>query len=819
MVKAKLIKNKKTSRSPRISSVKKAALRTSGRTLNSEDLQWFKDYHSFTNYIGAAMLYLKDNFLLRRPLQKSDIKERILGHWGTVPGLNFIYAHASYLVKKHQQKAMFITGPGHGAPAILANVYADGTLTEFYKEMTRDEIGLGRLLKGFSWPYKFPSHVTPDVPGSILEGGELGYSLSTAFGAAMDNPDLLVVCVVGDGESESGPLAAAWHSNKFLNPLESGAVLPIVHINGYKISGPSIYSTMSDEELNHLFMGYGYKPYFVVDQEEMLHETMSKQMEAAYMEIKEIQRKAREEKCVTKTAWPVILFRSMKGWTGTEKIGDKKIEDNYRSHGIPLKDPKNDPVQFKALADWLESYRMIDLVDAKGRPLPKILKNLPTGDLRMAKCKNVYGGNIVKDLPMPKLEKYEFKGKHGEIMGESTELATEWLNDVFIMDKKKNKMLRYFCPDETESNKMGKLFYGAGREYVWPVKAEDECIVTFGRVIEMLSEHTLLGHLLGYILTGRHGMFATYEAFSMINVSMVDQHCKFIKQAKRIKWRKPIAALNYLLTSNCWRQEHNGFSHQNVGFISNALEKHPEIFSVYFPSDANSLMVTWEQNFKSRNKVNVVVAGKTDMPQWLSVKEARKQYENGVMIWDWIDPVAAKNPDLVFGCAGDYMLEEVMAAIEILRNEIPEFKTRLVYVSEMTSKGFGTLKKHLGGENVKEFEKYFGPTQPVIFNFHGYPITIKKLLFGHPHAERFSIHGYNEEGSTTTPFDMQVRNGTSRFHLVIEAMEKAGLKNRKYARKAKALHTKYKKKLAQHKPYVIANGIDLPEVLHWKWEN
>lgn len=798
--------------------------RNGGNFLSSEELQWFKDYHSFTNYIGAAALYLKDNFLLKRPLEKADIKERILGHWGTVPGLNFIYSHASFLVAKHKQKAMFITGPGHGAPAILANVYADGSLNEFYKDITRDEKGMGRLIKGFSWPYKFPSHVTPDVPGSILEGGELGYSLATAFGAAMDNKDLLVVCVVGDGESESGPLAAAWHSNKFLNPLESGAVLPIIHVNGYKISGPSIYSTMTDEELEHLFKGYGYKPYFVVDQEEMLHECMAKNLEMAYQEIQEIWRKAREEKCVTKTAWPVIIFRSMKGWTGTEKIGDKKIEDNYRSHGIPLAEPKTNPIQFKALSDWLESYRINDLVDQKGRPLPKVLKYLPTGDLRMAMCKNAYGGKIVKPLPMPKPEKYEFKGNQGEVMGKSTQIATEWLNDVFIADKKKNKTLRYFCPDETESNKMGKLFYGAGREYVWPVKAEDECIVTFGRVIEMLSEHTMMGHLLGYILTGRHGMFATYEAFAMVNVSMVDQHCKFLKQAMRIKWRKPIPALNYLLTSVEWRQEHNGYSHQNPGFISNTLEKHGEFVSAYFPPDGNSLMVTWEENFKSRNKVNVVAVGKTDLPQWLSVKQAREQFKNGVMTWDFLGKEAAKNPDVILAAAGDYMIEEVVAAMDIIRHEIPELKARFVCVSEMTSLGLGTAKKPLNAENVAEFEKYFGKTQPIIMNFHGYANAVKKLMFNHPHAMRMSVHGYNEEGSTTTPFDMQYRNQTSRFHLVIEALERAVLASkdpamRKISGKAKKLIRKYQLKLASHKKYVMENGVDLPEVVNWQWDN
>lgn len=787
--------------------------------LSKEESQWFEEYNRYVNFIGASALYLKDNFLLRKPLSKNDIKERILGHWGTVPGLNFIYSHANFLISKYKQEAMFITGPGHGAPATLANVYAEGTMHDFYKDLTLDEKGLGNLVKGFSWPYKFPSHVTPDVPGSILEGGELGYSLATAFGAVMDNPELLVVCVIGDGEAETGPLATAWHSSKFLNPKESGAVLPIVHINGYKIAGPTIFGTMSDDELNNLFKGYGYKPYFVEGQDEILHEKMAIAMDSAYQDILAIQKKARTENLVMKPKWPVILFKSKKGLTGPEKLGNKNIEGNFRSHGIPLADPKGDLVQFELLTNWLESYRINDLVDKKGKPLNRVLKYVPKGKYRMGSNKNAYGGDIVKNLPMSKPEKFEFDGKHGCVMGEATRIATEWLNDVFEKDKKSNKVLRFFCPDETESNKMGKLLMIPGREYMWPVKKEDEFITTTGRVTEKLSEHSLLGYLLGYLLTGRHGMFATYEAFAMINVSMMDQHCKFIKQAKRIKWRKPIGSLNYLLSSNCWRQEHNGFSHQNVGFISNALEKHPDIVSVYFPSDANSLMVTWEENFKSRDKVNVVVSGKTSMPQWLSVKEARKQMKNGVMTWDWIDKEGAKNPDIIFGCAGDYMLEEVMAAIDILKNEIPEFKSRMVYVSEMTEAGFGTYKNNLGKDNVKEFEKYFGDRQPIIFNFHGYPITVKKLLFDHPHADRFSIHGYQEEGSTTTPFDMQYRNQTSRFHLVIEALEKAGLTNKKLANKAKKIINKYKKELKKHKPFVIKNGTDLPEVIYWQWGN
>ncbi len=799
--------------------VKAKAVKKTKKFLTADQLKWFKDFHSYTNYIGAASLYLKDNYFLERPLVKDDIKDRILGHWGTVPGLNFIYAQANFIVQKYKQEALFITGPGHGAPAILACNFADGTMGEYYKEYTRTAKGMGNLIKDFSWPYKLPSHVTPDVPGSILEGGELGYSLSTAFGAVMDNPNLVAFCVCGDGESESGPMAAAWHSNKFLNPAESGAVIPIIHVNGYKICGPTIYSTMSNKELTQLFCGYGYKPYIVEGTDETLYENMAQTMDDAYQDVREVWRAAREDGKVVKAVWPVIILRSMKGWTGAKKVGDLKIEDHYRAHGIPLKVPKSNPAEFTALNKWLCSYKLKNLVDKNGKPLPKVTKYIPKGALRMGMCKHAYGGDIVKALPMSKPEKFEFNGHHGEIMAPNTGVATEWLNDVYEMDKKKNKMLRYFSPDETESNKMGKLMKTVGRQYMWPVRKGEDFIDRNGRVIEMLSEHTLLGHLQGYLLTGRHGMFSTYEAFSMVNVSMVDQYLKFIKQAERIRWRKPVASMNYLLTSNCWRQEHNGFSHQNVGFISNALEKHADYSSVYFPSDGNSLMVTWEHNLKSRNKVNVVVAGKRELPQWLSMKEARRQAKDGVMAWNWIDPDGSANPDIILVAAGDYMAEEVVAAVDILRHEIPAFKTRFVYVSEMTSRGLGTARKPFNGSNMPDFERMFGKKQPILFNFHGYAITVKKLLFDHTKAHRFSVHGYNEEGSTTTPFDMQYRNGTSRFHLVIEAMEKAGVNNKRYARKAKALVRKYKKKLVEHERYVKKYGVDLPEVVHWKWDN
>ncbi|MGL5830740.1 MAG: phosphoketolase [Candidatus Altimarinota bacterium] len=788
--------------------------------LSESDRQWFKDYHAYTNYIGAASLYLKDNFLLERPLKEDDIKERILGHWGTVPGINFIYAHVNYLVAKHKQQTLFITGPGHGAPAVLANLFAEGTITDYYKDYPRNGKGMGQLIKDFSWPYKFPSHVTPDVPGSILEGGELGYSLATAYGAAMDNPDLLVTVVIGDGEAESGPLAASWNGNKFLNPCESGAVLPILHDNGYKISGPTIYSTMSDQELENLFDGFGYKPYFVEGDENDLHDLMAEKMELAYADILRIQSEARrkDNKKIMKVRWPMIICRTMKGWTGTEWLKGKKIEDNFRSHGIPLTEPKKDAEQFSALRHWLESYQISALVDGKGAPTKEILKYVPKGALRIGKNKNAYGGEIIKALNLPKAEKFEFKGNHGQENGRSTQIAAEWLNEVFL----KNKNFRYFCPDETESNKMTKIFEGGGREYVWPVKKDDEHITRSGRVSEMLSETTLQGFLQGYILSGRHGLFATYEAFGMINASMVDQHCKFLKQSMRVPWRKPIASLNYLLTSVTWRQEHNGYSHQNPSFIANILEKHGEFASAYFPADGNSFIVTMEECFKSRNKVNAITVDKQEVPQWLSLSEARRQAMEGIMIWDGMDKEAAAKPDIVLAAAGDYMIAEIMAAGKMLREELPELKIRVVYVSEMTARGFGKYSKAVNGENVKEFAKYFTADKPVIFNFHGYTNTIKPFFFKAQQSERIYLHGYQEEGSTTTPFDMQFRNKTDRFHLLTEAIEKAVLENRelkkKFGGKAKKVHQKYSKIISKHKKFVMENGYDMPEVTGFSWK-
>ncbi len=780
--------------------------------LDPQVKNWMQDYFRYVNYLAAACLYLQDNVFLRKPLIPEQIKKRPLGHWGTVPGLNFIYLHANYLASKYQQKFIYLTGPGHGAPATLMNVYAEGTLGEYHKKATRDERGAQFVVKQFSWPYGFHSHATPDVPGSILEGGELGYSLSTAYGAVMDNPDLIALCVVGDGEAETGALATAWHGNKFLNPKESGAVLPVVHINGYKISGPTIYSTMSNEELDNMFRGFGYKPYIVDEEDHLMHECMADTMERAYQDIRAIWQAARVNNQVLKPQWPVIIMRSRKGWTGPVELNGKKILDNFRSHGLPVKNPRANAEEFNLVKNWLESYKIQDLIDSKGRPLPKLLTYIPAKDLRLGKVKNSYGGDIYRNLVMPKVEKFEFPKNKGTAAASSPAIAAEWLN-ALMKDKKNYSIFRFFCPDETDSNKFGRVFDAAkGREYLWPVKPEDENIVTEGRVTEMLSEQTLQGFLQGYLMTGRHGIFVTYEAFAQIVASMVDQHCKTLKQMNEIKWRKPIASLNYVLSSNTWRQEHNGFSHENPGLISNTLTKNGKFASVFYPADGNSLMVTLEECFKRRNHLNVIAVGKTDLPQWLTVKQARQQQKTGIMIWDWFDPIAAKNPDLVFAASGDYMVQELVAALDLLKKDFPELKIRLVYVSEVTEQGLGAIKNPLN--NVKRFEEYFTADKPVVYHYHGYPSDVRHMIFGMPNHDRFKINGYIEEGTTTTPFDMLVVNKASRYHAIIDAMILLQ-KDARYAAKAKAIIKKYEKKLVEHKAYILENSLDMPEITGW----
>lgn len=782
--------------------------------LSKEVTQWFEKFLRYVDYISAAQLYLKDNFFLEKPLHEKHIKDRILGHWGTVPGLNFIYAHCNYLISQTHAEMLFVAGPGHGAPAVLSCLFAEGTLGRYYKACGRNGKGMSELIKKFSWPGGFPSHLTPGTPGSILEGGELGYSLATAYGAPLDNPELIVACVVGDGEAESGPLAASWHSNKFLNPAESGAVLPILHVNGYKISGPTIYGAMNDEEMKKLFMGYGYVPLIV--EGENLHEKMAQAMQKAYELIRQIQKRARSGAVVLAPQWPMIILRSPKGMTGVKEFKGKKIEGNFRSHGIPLSDPKKDPASRKALEDWLASYHVNDLVDDEGRPLKEVLEYVPAKELCMGENKHAFGGDVRKPLAFPALTKYEVAvKKRGIVEASNTEVGAKFIRDIFVVNKKE-KNFRFMCPDETDSNKMASLFEVTGRSFMWPLHDYDEFMATDGRVMEVLSEHMLQGWLQGYTLTGRHGMFATYEAFATIVTSMVDQYAKFIKQSLKVAWRKPVSALNYLLTSLGWRQEHNGYSHQNPGFVSSVLEKHGQFASVYFPPDANSLLVTLEDCFKRTNSINVIVSGKQQMPQWLSLKEAKEQLKVGVGVWEWAHP-GSKNPDVVIASAGDHMTIEAMAAVSLLKEMMPELAVRYVNVSELTSLGIGD-EKHPLRLTSKDFEKYFTKDKPIIFNFHGYPDAIKKLVWNHPAAQRFSIHGYSEEGTTTTPFDMHVRNATSRYHLIMDAVTQAARTNPKIAKKAGKVIEKCQKILTKHQKYIVENGKDMDEVDGWKWK-
>lgn len=775
---------------------------------NRKALKWFDSYLRYCDYLAAAQLYLKDNVFLKRELQPSDIKERVLGHWGTVPGLTFIYAHANYLLSQHKEANMiFIAGPGHGAPAIQATLFAENSISELYPEYPRNAQGTHDFAKGFSWPGRFPSHLTPMSPGSILEGGELGYSLSTAYGAVLDNPDLIACCVVGDGEAETGPLAAAWHSNKFLNPAESGAVLPILHDNGYKISGPCYHSAMSNKQLTKMFEGMGYIVRIV--EEGNMHEKMMDAMEWAYGKIRAIQMKARgyngKKGETFMPEWPLIILRSPKGWHGVKELKGKKVEGNFRSHGIPLGDVLTNKDSFKLLKNWLESYNINELIDAKGAPSKEVLEFVATGKRRMGRTPYAYGGDTRKPLKMPKTSAYEVKiKKPGEVIDRNTEVGAKFMRDIFKLNKKQANF-RFFCPDETDSNKMSPLFEVTGRPFMLPLKSFDERMDPKGRVMEILSEHTLQGWMQGFVLTGRHGVFATYEAFAPIIGSMVDQHAKFIKQSLKLSWRKPVSSLNYILTSVGWRQEHNGYSHQNPGFISSVLEKHGSMCSVYFPADANSTLVVLEDCLNRTNGINVIVVDKQEMPQWLTLKEAYEQQKTGIGIWKFVH-AGWENPDVVLVSIGDHMTIEAVAASKLIEKLAPEVKVRFVNISELTALGVGD-EKVAAKININE---YFTETAPVVINFHGYVGDIYKSLWGKVSSERVSVHGYNEEGTTTTPFDMHVRNQTSRYHLAMDAVTRASKLNKNLVQAAEKVEKFCSQKLTAHQKYIAAHGTDMP---------
>lgn len=780
--------------------------------LSQKELKWAEEYWKATNYIAASAVYIKDNFLLDRKLKHEDIKDALLGHWGTCPGLNFVYTHLNLIIYKHKVKTLLLTGPGHGFAAILANNYLEGSLRPYYPDLTPDREGLCNLIHSFCWPEGFPSHLNPGVPGCIHEGGELGYALGTAFGAALDNPDLVVVAIVGDGEAETGPTATAWHSNKFLNPKTDGAVLPIVHINGYKISNPTLYGTMSDAELKSLFIGYGYEPKFVGPN----HKQMAATMEWAYQRIKAIQTAARKPKAklALKPKWPVILMRTPKGWSGIKTFEGKRYEGSYRSHQVPAKDAKTNPKALVALDGWLRSYKPHTLFP-NGVIRSDLLTYVPQGDYRVGSSPHALGGNLCKDLILPSVRKFEVPIKRrGATMSGSMPVLGRYLKDVFVLNAK-NRNFRIFSPDELESNRLHAVLESVGRAYVWPHGNDDNTLSPDGRVMEILSEHTCQAWLQGYTLTGRHGIFPSYEAFLPIIESMTSQYLKFLQMSTEKDWRTPVPPLNYLLTSVCWRQDHNGFSHQNPGFINTFLNKAREqkLIRIYLPADANCVLATMEHCLQTRNRVNIVVSDKQLIRQWLTYEEALDQAKVGAAVWEF---ASHENPDVVIAACGDYQTQEALACIHMLRRVIPELRVRFVNVSELNVLG----KEEFYGNSLDDmtFRSIFTDDRDVVFTFHGYPGAIKQLLFDRPNTHRFRIYGYVEQGTTTTPFDMFLRNNVSRYHLAIRAVRHASRYNPRVAAKAHTLIASFESQITEHKEYIVKNGRDHEDVSKWTWE-
>ena len=784
------------------------------RRAHGEELAAIARFRRVTNYLAAAQLYLRDNVLLEEPLKPEQIKDRLLGHWGTDPGINLIYAHLNHLIMRYDLDMFLVTGPGHGAPANLANLYLEGTLHEYYPQYGFDREGLTSFVRYFSWPGGFPSHLYPGVPGTIHEGGELGYALATAFGAAMDNPDLIVGCIVGDGEAETGPTATAWHSYKFLDPAESGAVLPIVHINGYKIANPTIYGTMSDEELLDLFTGYGYQVVFVEGDD--LDASIYGAMDWAYHEIRRIQQSARSGNPISKPRWPVLLMRSLKGWGGIKELDGEPIEGSYRAHQVPVTDVKTNPAHLQVLEQWLRSYHVEELFDQNWRPLPEILAQCPKGDRRMGSNPHTYGGRLRQNLDLPDIHEYAVavpEGHNGDDAS-SVEAVAKYLEEVV---RRNPHIFRIFSPDELESNKLTAVLDVTKRDFQWPIPPHNEKLSSHdGRVIEVLSEHDCQAWLQGYLLTGRHGMFPSYEAFLNIIVSMMDQFSKFLKMSQEIPWRLPISSLNYFETSTLWRQEHNGFSHQSPGLINDILNRKARVSRVYLPPDANCLISTIDHCLRSKEYVNLVVANKPPMPQWLSMDDAIAHCRAGASIWPWASIDEGVNPDVVLVGIGDNPTLEVMAAASLLRRDIPELRVRVVNVTDLFV--LENSRDHPHGLDQEMFEALFGTDCPAVINFHGYPSAVKQLLFGRQSVRRFHINGYQEEGTTTTPFDMNVRNGTSRYQVASQAIRLAAAHNPRVAVKASELVHKYEYILVAHRRYIEENGVDPEEITNWRWQ-
>ena len=782
--------------------------------LSKGELQGLDAYWRAANYLSVGQIYLLDNPLLKEPLKAEHIKPRLLGHWGTTPGLNFIYAHLNRVIRNNDLSMIYIAGPGHGGPGIVANVYLEGTYSEVYPNISQDEEGMRKLFKQFSFPGGIPSHVAPETPGSIHEGGELGYALSHAYGAAFDNPHLVVGCVIGDGEAETGPLATAWHSNKFLNPASDGAVLPILHLNGYKIASPTVLARISHEELESLFTGYGYRPHFVEGAEpQAMHESMAATLDDAIAQIKAIQNEARTNGVTRRPRWPMIVLRTPKGWTGPKVVDGEPVEGTWRSHQVPMGEMESSE-HLKILEGWMKSYRPEELFGASGALIAELQALAPEGIRRMGANPHANGGLLLRDLRMPDFRAYAVQFTDpGVVSAEATRVMGGFVRDVMKQNMDAQNF-RVFGPDETSSNRLGALFEVTDRTWLADKAPEDIQLSPRGRVMEILSEHTCQGWLEGYLLTGRHGLFSSYEAFIHIIDSMFNQHAKWLKTtSKEIPWRAPIASLNYLLSSHVWRQDHNGFSHQDPGFIDHAVNKKADIIRVYLPPDANTLLSVADHCLRSRNFINIIVAGKQPALQYLNMDDAIKHCTAGIGIWEWASNDKGSEPDVVMACAGDTPTLETLAAVHLLRQSTPDLRIRFINIVDLMT--LQPAEEHPHGLSSKDFDALFTTDKPIIFAYHGYPWLIHRLTYRRTNHDNLHVRGYKEEGTTTTPFDMVVRNDMDRFHLVadvIDRVPKLGY-HAAYAKQA------IRDKLIEHKEYITTHGDDLPEIRDWRWRD
>ncbi|NVN44814.1 phosphoketolase family protein [Asaia siamensis] len=780
--------------------------------LSASQLALFDKWWHAANYLSVAQIYLLDNPLLRDPLKIEHVKPRLLGHFGTTPGLTLLYLHLNRIIKERQKSVLFIAGPGHGAPGVVAATYLEGTYSEYFPEVSQDIEGLGRLVKQFSFPGGIPSHVAATTPGSIHEGGELGYSVSHAYGAVLDNPDLIVACVVGDGEAETGPLATSWHSNKFLDPRNDGAVLPILHLNGYKIANPTVLARIPETELLDLFRGYGYEPIIVKGSDpDVVHQAMAKAMDECFDKIAEIQKRARSENSAERPTWPMIIMRTPKGWTGPKEVDGQRCEGYWRSHQVPLTDIEK-PGHLKILEDWMRSYKPETLFDENGRLHAEIAALAPEGTLRMSDNPHANGGQLRRPLRMPDIEGHALTvPSPGAVQAESTRILGSWLRDVMRMNLE-SRNFRVLSPDENNSNRLNDVLEVTNRAWTAETRSYDDHLAPDGLVMEILSEHTIQGWLEGYLLTGRHGFFSCYEAFVHLVDSMVNQHAKWIKSAKEVQWRRPIASLNYLLTSHVWRQDHNGFSHQDPGFMDHVVNKKADIARVYLPPDANTLLYVAKHCLESWDRINVIVAGKQPEHQWLDMDSAIAHCSQGIGIWQWASNDKGYEPDLVIACAGDVPTVEALAAVQLLREHTPDLKVRFVNVVDLMT--LQSPSEHPHGLDDVMFDNLFTKDKPVLFAFHGYPQLVHRLIYRRSNRANFHVHGFREEGTTTTPFDMTVRNNLDRYHIILNAVRRVPSLSGHAAYVTQMINDK----LVEHKRYIAQYGQDMPEILNWKWQ-